>query len=104
MSMLEIYNETVRDLLGQRDAKEGLPKLEIRMLAEGEFDVPGLTLNEVNSMEEVVKHMMLGKQNRAVGAHDMNEHSSRSHSILSLRVRGENLHDKVRSCHECMLE
>lgn len=93
--MLEIYNETVRDLLGQRDPKEGPAKLEIRMLAEGEFDVPGLTLNEVNSMEEVVKHMMLGKQNRAVGAHDMNEHSSRSHSILSLRVRGENLHDKV---------
>lgn len=24
----------------------------------------------------------------------MNEHSSRSHSILSLRVRGESLHDK----------
>lgn len=36
MSNMEIYNETVRDLLGQRDPKEGgLPKLEIRMLAEG---------------------------------------------------------------------
>lgn len=36
MSMLEVYCETVRDLLGQRDPKEGgLPKLEIRMLAEG---------------------------------------------------------------------
>jgi hypothetical protein len=37
LSMLEIYNETVRDLLGQRDAKDGgsLPKLEIRMLADG---------------------------------------------------------------------
>ncbi len=94
MSMLEVYNETVRDLLGPRDAKEGLPKLEIRMLAEGEYDVPGLTLIEVVDMEEVVQHMTLGKQNRAVGAHDMNEHSSRSHSILSLRVRGENVHDK----------
>jgi kinesin family protein C2/C3 len=30
-----------------------------------------------------------------VGAHDMNEHSSRSHSILSIRVRGENKHDRT---------
>jgi hypothetical protein len=43
---------------------------------------------------QVVQFMTVGKQNRAVGAHDMNEHSSRSHSILSIRVRGENQHDR----------
>ena len=35
MSMLEVYNETVRDLLGVRDSREGLPKLEIRIVADG---------------------------------------------------------------------
>lgn len=32
-----------------------------------EFDVPGLTLVDVDSMEDVVKHMTLGKQNRYGG-------------------------------------
>ena len=95
MSCLEIYNETVRDLLGVKPGKgQDVPKLDIRLLEDGSYDVPGLTLVEVESLAEVIKHMTAGKQNRAVGAHDMNEHSSRSHAILSLRVRGENLHDK----------
>jgi hypothetical protein len=31
-----------------------------------------------------------GQANRAVGSHDMNEHSSRSHSILTIVCRGRN--------------
>jgi kinesin family protein C2/C3 len=34
--------------------------------------------------------MKLGQTNRAVGSHDMNEHSSRSHSILTVTCRGRN--------------
>jgi hypothetical protein len=34
--------------------------------------------------------MALAQTNRAVGSHDMNEHSSRSHSILTLVCRGKN--------------
>lgn len=37
--------------------------------------------------------MRQSQTNRAVGAHDMNEHSSRSHSILTLTCRGRNLRD-----------
>ena len=33
--------------------------------------------------------------NRAVGSHDMNEHSSRSHSILTLVCRGKSKHDST---------
>ena len=32
----------------------------------------------------------MGQTNRAVGSHDMNEHSSRSHSILTLTVTSVN--------------
>lgn len=38
-------------------------------------------------MSEVVAQLARGGRNRAVGAHDMNEHSSRSHMIFN--VRGE---------------
>ena len=31
--------------------------------------------------------MVQGQKNRAVGSHDMNEHSSRSHSILTIAVK-----------------
>ena len=34
--------------------------------------------------------MTRGHGNRAVGSHDMNEHSSRSHSITILTCRGKN--------------
>lgn len=37
--------------------------------------------------------MKRGQKNRAVGSHDMNEHSSRSHSILTVTCRGKNAID-----------
>lgn len=41
-------------------------------------------------MNQVDELMKKGQKNRAVGSHDMNEHSSRSHSILTIQVRGKN--------------
>ena len=41
-------------------------------------------------MSQVDELMKKGQKNRAVGSHDMNEHSSRSHSILTIQVRGRN--------------
>ena len=37
--------------------------------------------------------MERARANRAVGSHDMNEHSSRSHSILTIVCRGRNKMD-----------
>lgn len=36
---------------------------------------------------QVYQLMAQGQTNRAVGSHDMNEHSSRSHSILTIAVK-----------------
>lgn len=41
--------------------------------------------------------MKQGQKNRAVGSHDMNEHSSRSHSIITVTCRGKNLLDNTTS-------
>jgi kinesin family protein C2/C3 len=44
-------------------------------------------------MAQVEELMRQGQKNRAVGSHDMNEHSSRSHSIITIVCRGKNLID-----------
>jgi hypothetical protein len=43
---------------------------------------------QVTSPEAVLAFMSQGQAARAVGSHDMNERSSRSHSILTLTCRG----------------
>jgi len=101
-SMLEIYNETIRDLLVDPITSSGgkAPepvKLDIRQTSSGNV-VTGLTEIEVAQPHEVLDLMNRGQKNRAVGAHDMNEHSSRSHSILTLTVRGVNNKDGSTTC------
>ena len=98
-SMLEIYNETIRDLLitpekkGSFDRdKDESNKLDIRQTPEGNV-VPGLTEVLVTDPTSVIELMAKANSNRAVGSHDMNEHSSRSHSILTIVCRGKSLRD-----------
>ena len=91
--MLQIYNETVLDLLDVTGTKE---KLEVRSSADGKGNVAaGLIEIEVRGEEQVTELMVRGQSNRAVGAHDMNEQSSRSHSIITLTVRGKNSLDNT---------
>ena len=81
VSMLEVYNEDIRDLLvqGYQD------KLEVR---QGEFGncVPGLTECEVSSIREVEELFQLAEKNRATTTTNMNEHSSRSHMMLQINI------------------
>ncbi len=53
--------------------------------------------SQISSMDHVRELMKQGQANRAVGSHDMNEHSSRSHSILTIVARGRNLIDNTTS-------
>ncbi|KAJ1458731.1 P-loop containing nucleoside triphosphate hydrolase protein [Pelagophyceae sp. CCMP2097] len=85
LSMLEIYNETIRDLLVLKTG--GQPKLEIRQTQTG-HNVPGLTQVRVATQDEVTNVVGKGSAQRTVGGHDMNEHSSRSHLIISLDIAG----------------
>lgn len=91
LSMLEIYNETIFDLIETSNEK-----LEIRQGPDGNI-VVGLSEVEIANYEQVKQLMVLGNNNRAVGAHDMNKHSSRSHSIITVTCRGKNLVDNESS-------
>ena len=67
LSVLEIYNETVRDLL----ADTGLAPssgLEIGQNKRGETVVRGLSEWPVATMDDVVRGMDLASSHRAVGA------------------------------------
>ena len=84
VSMLEIYNEMVRDLLNPV-SHEG-HGLDIRQTAEGGVGVPGLTSEHVSGIDDVMAVFSRGSSNRATITTNLNEHSSRSHSILMVNV------------------
>jgi kinesin family protein C2/C3 len=44
----------------------------------------------VESMEDVMALLQIGERNRSVGCTNMNEHSSRSHMILSIHTSSTN--------------
>lgn len=92
LSMLEIYNENLRDLILPEEKVSNAPKLEIRKDGSAGSSahavyVPNLTEVEVSSFEHVWNVMNSGCNNRSKGRTDMNEHSSRSHLIVRVTVR-----------------
>jgi kinesin family protein C2/C3 len=94
MSMLEIYNESIRDLLAL-PADRG-KSLEVRQGPQGNH-VPDCRLEVVTSVEAVNELWLEGTRNRSVASTNMNEHSSRSHLIVCVVVEGLNLATGVRT-------
>ena len=94
VSMLEVYNEAISDLLngGNGKASSAEADLDIRVgkgsRGGASVYVEGLVECDVSSLEEVEHLMKQGARNRHVGATNMNEHSSRSHLVLSVNVTG----------------
>lgn len=81
-SYLEIYQEEVRDLL------EAKPKGKVELREDKNVGVYVNNLNKYicKNVQEILKVMQEGNKNRTIGATDMNEHSSRSHAILTVTV------------------
>ncbi|XP_047325615.1 kinesin-like protein KIN-14J [Impatiens glandulifera] len=89
VQMVEIYNEQVRDLLSNEASQK---RLGIWSTSQPNgYAVPDATIHLVKSSEDVMELMYIGQMNRAVGATALNERSSRSHSILTVHVRGVDL-------------
>jgi hypothetical protein len=85
LSYLEIYQENLRDLLVD-EAEQG--DLKIRMNPDDLKDlfVQGLTERAVFCEEDFVRAINIGTKRRVVGATNMNLESSRSHTILIIKI------------------
>ncbi|XP_009770793.1 kinesin-like protein KIN-14S [Nicotiana sylvestris] len=90
VSMLEVYNEKIRDLLVE-NSNHPAKKLEIKQSAEGTQEVPGLVEARVYGTDEVWELLKSGSRARSVGSTSANELSSRSHCLLRVTVVGDNL-------------
>ncbi|XP_048478462.1 kinesin-like protein KIF12 isoform X1 [Plutella xylostella] len=84
-SFLEIYNEKVIDLLNPGSARK---PLQVRWSKESRsFYVENLFTVDCEELDDLFAVLEEGMRNRAVGAHAMNANSSRSHTLLCVRVR-----------------
>ncbi|CAD5313077.1 unnamed protein product [Arabidopsis thaliana] len=81
VQMVEIYNEQVRDLLS------GI----LSTTQQNGLAVPDASMYPVTSTSDVLELMSIGLQNRVVSSTALNERSSRSHSIVTVHVRGKDL-------------
>ena len=83
VSLLEVYNEDIRDLLSEnRNSDE---KLEVKIGPHGNY-VPGLISLPVDNLAAVINLIATADRNRSSATTNMNEHSSRSHMILTANV------------------
>ncbi|XP_045550354.1 kinesin-1 heavy chain isoform X3 [Salmo salar] len=85
VSYYEIYLDKIRDLLDMSKTNLSVHEDKNRVPY-----VKGCTERFVCSPEEVMDTIDEGKSNRHVAVTNMNEHSSRSHSIFQINVKQEN--------------
>uniref|UniRef100_UPI00358EEEB2 kinesin heavy chain-like n=1 Tax=Myxine glutinosa TaxID=7769 RepID=UPI00358EEEB2 len=86
VSYFEIYMDKIRDLLDVSKTNLSVHEDKNRVPY-----VKGCTERFVSSPEEVMFVIDEGKANRHVAVTNMNEHSSRSHSIFLINVKQENV-------------
>ena len=80
LSYIELYNEKIKCLLS---GKEGL---KIREDPNEGFVIPDKEMNDCKTPKDIFEGIDLASKNRAVGATNQNERSSRSHAIMQLEL------------------
>eukprot|EP01029_Cantina_marsupialis_P004173 TRINITY_DN1413_c0_g1_i1.p1 TRINITY_DN1413_c0_g1~~TRINITY_DN1413_c0_g1_i1.p1 ORF type:complete len:822 (+),score=248.85 TRINITY_DN1413_c0_g1_i1:54-2519(+) len=83
VSYTEIYNESFYDLLAPNDEAS----LTIHELSDGSTTVRGLKMIPISTSEEALSHLFEGEMNRAIGEHQLNKSSTRSHCIFTIHVK-----------------
>ncbi|TVU23081.1 hypothetical protein EJB05_32817 [Eragrostis curvula] len=96
VQMVEIYNEQVRDLLGDDTSSTKYPCTSYMTSSNnGLLNLPDAKICPVQSPSDVINLMQLGEKHRACGSTVMNHRSSRSHSILTVHVNGKDVSGNV---------
>lgn len=82
LSYLEIYNETIRDLLDTNTSKS----LVLREDADQRISVSNLSTHKPQNVQEVMDMIIQGNQCRTMSPTEANATSSRSHAVLQINV------------------
>lgn len=88
VSMCEIYNEKIKDLF---DTKKN--NLSIHQDRKGAIFIKNISEQWCSSEEQLINCMKKGNKSRTVAKTNMNDTSSRSHSILMLTLYIDNKED-----------
>ena len=83
LSYLEIYNETIRDLLVPGNSKGGLM---LREDSNQAVSVAGLSSHHPQNVEEVMEMIVQGNEMRTMSPTEANATSSRSHAVLQINI------------------
>ena len=84
--MVEIYNERVQDLLVE-PKKRPAQGLKVRESKIKGVYVEGCIKRAVSSYQEIEDVMETGNRHRSIGAHAMNQTSSRAHTIIAVEFK-----------------
>jgi kinesin family protein C2/C3 len=102
-TMVEIYNENVRDLLRDTSADgASANNIDVRQGLHG-VHLPDAVTTEVDTAAELHLIMQNGLSNRATHATNANEHSSRSHSVLIVSVQTHDLETNTKNVGKLVL-
>ncbi|KAL8840893.1 MAG: hypothetical protein Q9170_001157 [Blastenia crenularia] len=96
LSYLEIYNETIRDLLVPGGSKQGLM---LREDANQAVSVAGLSSHHPQSVQEVMDMIVRGNEYRTMSPTEANATSSRSHAVLQVNVSQKDRNADVNEPH-----
>lgn len=92
-SLLEIYNEQLNDLLAQGKPKDLQIHQDSSIGGRGMY-VEGISEHIVDSSEAVLRLLGDGQARRMVGQTNMNENSSRSHSVFTFHITATDIDDQ----------
>ncbi|ORC88431.1 OSM3-like kinesin [Trypanosoma theileri] len=81
VSYVELYNGKSRDLLASKQTN-----LEIKQNMSKNFYVKGAEMPEVTGFDEAIRWFNAGTDRRQTASTDLNDTSSRSHSLFTLQV------------------
>jgi kinesin family protein 5 len=107
-SYVEIYLEKIRDLINPN-----LTNLQIREIvaptsttskkSQSLTYIEGCTICTVKSIQDILKVIQLGDSHRTTAATDMNDHSSRSHSVFILNLTQTDIVKQTRKSSKLFL-
>jgi protein tyrosine phosphatase (PTP) superfamily phosphohydrolase (DUF442 family) len=100
-SMLELYMDGLVDLL-TRDKKLA-PKLNLRQTTNGSVQIEHLTEEVCPTAESLSELLERGNKHRTTSATAMNDESSRSHSILMVKIVSVNKETKEQLCGKILI-